>query len=485
MDYKNESGLSREAAIGYRLSLRECIFGDGGFYRQVAAIAVPIVIQSTLTNVVSLLDNVMVGRVGTLPMSAVAIVNQLFFVFNLAVFGAVSGAGIYTTQYFGKGDEEGVRYTMRYKLLVTAAIFVGAVALFLTAGENLIDLYIAKETPAADRLITLELGRQYLFIMLVGLAPFVITQCYSGTMRESGQTVLPMAASIVSMAMNFVLNLLLIFGYLGFPRLGVAGAAIATVISRFAECAIVVLIGNARKRQYSFLTGLYRGFKIPRELFFRFLTKSMPLLLNESMFSLGKAALLQSYSYRGIEVVAAFNISATISQLFRVGMMSMGNATSIIIGQELGANRLVNARRSAWRMSSLSIMVCAVLGAGLYAIAPIVPRLYNTEPDIQALAVSFIRISALIIPIDAYANVTYFTLRAGGLMFITILFDSFFVWAATVTTAFGLTRFTSLSIITIFAAVSSLEILKFIIGFIFMKHGGWVRNIVSEPEPQE
>ena len=478
----NETGLSREAAVRYRLSLRECIFGDAGFYRQVAAIAVPIVIQSTLTNVVSLLDNVMVGRVGTLPMSAVAIVNQLFFVFNLAVFGAVSGAGIYTTQYFGKGDEDGVRYTIRYKLLATAAIFIGAVVLFLTAGEKLIDLYIAKETPAADRLVTLALGKQYLYIMLVGLGPFVMSQCYGSTLRESGQTVLPMTASIVSMAMNFVLNLLLIFGYLGFPRLGVAGAAIATVISRFAECAIVIVFGHTRKEQYPFLTGIYRGFRIPGELFARFMTKSLPLLLNESMFSLGKAALLQSYSFRGIEVVAAFNICATVSQLFRVGLMSMGNATSIMIGQELGADRLVNARRSAWRLSSLSIAVCALLGAALFAIAPVVPRFYNTAAEIQKLAVSFIRISALIIPIDAYVNVTYFTLRAGGLMFITILFDSFFVWAATVTTAFALTRFTTLPIITIFAVVSSLEILKFIIGFAFMKHGGWVRNIVAGSE---
>ena len=481
MDQINEFGLPARKAVKYPLTLRECILGDREFYRRIGIIVLPIVVQNTLSNVVSLLDNVMVGRVGTLPMSAVTIVNQLFFVFQLSIFGAISGAGIYTTQYFGRGDNEGARYTIRYKLVVVAVILLLTITLFLTAGEALIGLYIANDTPAPDAAATIGYAKQYLMVMLVGLVPFAVTQCYSSTLRESGQTVLPMTASMISMAVNFVLNLLLIFGYLGFPRLGVVGAAVATVISRFVECIIVVTFAHTRKERYPFFDGLYRGFRIPRELFGKFLTKSMPLLLNETLFSLGRAALLQSYSYRGIDVVAAFNICATVSQLFRVGLISLGNATGIVVGQELGADRLVNARRTAWRMASLSVFVCAVLGAVLYAVSPIIPGIYNTEAEIQSLATSFIKIQAIILPLDAYTNATYFTLRSGGLMLITILFDSCFVWAVSVTAAFCLTRFTALPIITVYAIVNMLELIKATIGFAFMKHGTWVRNMVADP----
>lgn len=481
MERKDEIGLTREEAIRYKLTLRECLIGEKNFYRRVGHVVLPIVVQNTLSNVVSLLDNVMVGQVGTLPMSAVAIVNQLLFVFYLCIFGAIAGAGIYTTQYFGKGDYEGVRITTRYKLVVAFVLCAGAILLFVTAGEQLIGLYIAKDTVPADRLTTMSYARQYLSVMLIGLVPFSLTQCYAGTLRESGHTVLPMASGMISMAVNFVFNLLLIFGYLGFPRLGVVGAAVATVISRFAECAIVVITTHLKRKQYPFFSGLYRHFRIPGGMIPKLLSKSLPLLLNESLWSLGQAALLQSYSIRGIEVIAAMNICNTISMLFNEGFISLGSATAIVVGQELGANRLVNARRTAWRMSALSIFVCILLGIALFAVSPLVPGIYNTEPEIRALASAFIRISALVMPITAYLNVAYFTLRAGGRTLITFVFDSCFVWAVSVPAAFCLAHFTTLPVITVYAIVLLLDLIKDGLGFGFMKHGGWVRNMVADP----
>ncbi len=480
METKAEWNLSREEAIRYKLTFRECVLGEKDFYRRVGIVVLPIVVQNTLSNVVSLLDNVMVGQVGTLPMSAVAIVNQLLFVFYLCIFGAIAGAGIYTTQYFGKGDYDGVRFTTRYKLVVAFVLCLGAILLFLTAGEELIGLYIAEDTIPSDRLETLSYAKQYLNIMLIGLVPFSLTQCYAGTLRESGQTVLPMVSGMISMGVNFLFNLLLIFGYLGFPKLGVVGAAVATVISRFTECMIVVLFAHLKGKQYSFFRGLYRNFRIPREMIPKLLSKSLPLLLNESLWSLGQAALLQSYSVRGIEVVAAMNICSTISLLFNEGFISLGSATSIVVGQELGANRLVNARRTAWRMAALSIFVCILLGAVLFALYPLVPNIYNTEPEIRTLASAFIRIVALVMPITAYLNVAYFTLRAGGRTLITFLFDSCFVWVVSVPAAFVLAHFTTLPVITVYAVVLLLDLIKDALGFGLMKQGGWVRNMVAD-----
>lgn len=138
-----------------KLTLRECIFGDKNFYRHVLAVVLPIIVQNTLTNVVSLLDNVMVGQVGTLPMSGVAIVGQLIFVYNLAIWGSTSGAGLFGAQYFGSGDMEGVRHTFRFKLLVASIITVGGMLLFGFAGKSLIGAYIAADTAPADAAATL------------------------------------------------------------------------------------------------------------------------------------------------------------------------------------------------------------------------------------------------------------------------------------------------------------------------------------------
>ncbi len=474
-----EYGLTAKEAIAVRLSLKECLIGEPSFYRKVAMVVIPMIIQNTLSNVVGLLDNVMVGQVGTLAMSSVAIVNQLMFVFMLCVWGALAGAGIYGTQFFGKGDYNGVRITMRFKFCIAMLLSVIYIAVFFIFGEKLVSLYIASGTPIDEAMQTLWLADQYLRIMLIGLIPFSITQVYSGTLRESGKTTLPMIASMIAMLVNFIFNLLLIFGYLGFPRLGVIGAAIATVISRFVEMGIVVFFSHKNKIKYAFLKGLYSEFNIPLNMVWPILTKTLPLLANEFMWSMGQATLLQSYSVRGIEVIAAMNIANTIAQIFNEVFLSLGNSTSIIVGQELGADRLVNARRSSWRMASLSIGSCLVMGTLLFIVSPVIPQIYNTEAEIRILATSLIHVIAFCMPINSFANVSYFTLRSGGKTVITFFFDSCFVWIVNVPAARFLAYQTSLPVFQVYFIVCSLELIKCIIGFVLVKKGVWVRNIVK------
>lgn len=470
---------NRQEAIKYRFTLRECLFGDAVFYRRVAMVVLPMIIQNTLSNIVGLLDNVMVGQVGTLPMSSVAIVNQILFVFYLCIWGSLAGAGIFSTQFFGKGDMDGVRYAIRFKLLTAITIFTIAVIVLYSFGPDLVSLYISSDTPDADRAATLGYCIAYLNIMLVGLLPFSLTQVYASAMRESGRTTLPMVASMVAMGVNFVFNALLIFGLLFFPKMGVLGAATATVISRFTELFIVVAGAHRRESAYGFFHGLYRKFRIPGSLVMPILTRSLPLLCNEFLWSVAQATLLQAYSIRGIAVIAAMNISGTISQIFNEVFLSIGNSAGIIVGQELGADRLVSARRTAWRMASLSIMSTFVMGALLAIAAPFIPQIYNTEPEIRTLATRFIWVVAACMPINAYANVSYFTMRSGGKTAITFLFDSCFSWAVSVPAAYVLSRFTALPALSVFMIINMLEIIKCIIGFCLVRSGVWVRNIVK------
>ena len=180
--------------------------GDRAFYRHVLTVAIPIIIQNAITNFVSLLDNIMVGQIGTLEMSGVSIANQLLFVFNLVAFGVSTGTGIFTAQYFGCNDQEGVRHTMRFKLMI-AILFSGLfIAAFWLWDDVLIRLFLTGEGSAADAAAILDFGKEYLLIMLLGLLPFALNSAYASTLRECGETMIPMIASFAAMFCNLFLR---------------------------------------------------------------------------------------------------------------------------------------------------------------------------------------------------------------------------------------------------------------------------------------
>lgn len=237
--------------------------GNRAFYRRVIAVALPIVIQNGIANFVSLLDNIMVGRIGTLQMSGVSIVNQLIFVFNLCVFGATSGAGIFTAQFHGKGDIKGVRHTFRFKILIGVLVSLLGIGVFLLLGQPLIRQFLSGEGDRAHAAKILDYGWDYLLYILFGLPAFAISNAYASTLRESGETVVPMLASTTAVFVNLVLNWVLIFGHWGFAAMGVQGAAMATVISRYAELAIVMLWTHLHPSKMPFIRGAFRSFHIP------------------------------------------------------------------------------------------------------------------------------------------------------------------------------------------------------------------------------
>ncbi len=454
--------------------------GDKAFYRRVLTIAIPIVIQNGITNFVSLLDNIMVGQVGTLQMSGVSIANQLLFIFNLTVFGACGGAGIFTAQFFGRGDHTGVRYTFRYKYLVCLLLSLAGIGIFLGGGESLLGLYLQGEGNAADALQTLRYGISYLKIMLWGLIPFAITTAYSGTLRETGQTVVPMAAGVSAVAVNLVLNYILIFGHFGFPAMGAEGAAIATVVSRYVELAIVAGWTHLHQKAAPFIIGAYRSLHIPKQLLWNISKKGVPLMLNEFLWSTGVAMLNQCYSTCSLDVVPALNIASTIQNLTNVTNLALANAVGIIMGQMLGSGKSRSeVEDTNKKLFGLSVFFGFVFGGVLMALSGAFPMLYNTTDTIRHLGSSLIRITALLMPVMAYSLTAYFTLRSGGQAFITFLFDSCFMWVCAVSLAFCLSRFTTLTILPLYAICQGTELIKCVIGTWLVKKGFWIKNLTQ------
>ena len=315
--------------------------------------------------------------------------------------------------------------------------------------------------------------------MLIGLPPFMMVQVYASTLRECGQTVLPMKAGVVAVFVNLILNYILIYGKFGFPTLGVQGAALATIISRYVEAAIVLIHTHRHKTENPFVNGLYASLKVPGALTGKILVKGSPLLFNETLWAAGMAMLAQCYSVRGLNVVAALNISNTINNVFNIVFIALGDSVAIIVGQLLGAGKMAEARDTDNKMIAFSVFCCTCVAAVMLLMAPFFPMLYNTNAEARELAKYFIMITAIFMPQNAFLHASYFTLRSGGKTIITFLFDSVFIWCISVTIAFTLSHFTTLPVIAIYTLVQIGDWIKCLIGFILVKKGVWLQNIVA------
>lgn len=456
----------------------QTFIGDKAFYRRLIRLMLPIMVQNGITNFVNMLDNIMIGAVGTAEMTGVALTNQLIFVFNLCIFGAVSGAGIFATQFFGSGDYEGVRHTFRFKILFCGLITLLGIGLLFFQGENLLQLYMQGEQGVTDAAATMRCAKSYLAIMMIGLLPFTAVQCYSSTLRESANPTPPMVAGVVAVLVNLVFNYVLIFGKFGAPALGVNGAAIATVLSRFVELAIVVIWTHTSKT-FAFIKGVYKSLYVPRELVGKLFIKGLPLMINETLWASGIAVINQCYSTRGLDAVAAGNISQTFWNVFAIAYMAVGNAVGILIGQLLGAGKLKEAKESSTKMIAFSFMIAIGVGIVYSICAEYIPYAYNTEPEIRTLATRLMQITAIAMPFEALTHASYFTLRSGGKMAITMVFDSGFMWGINVLLGVVLSRFTDISFVWLFTCLQLTVVLKSLFGILLVKKGSWVRNITT------
>lgn len=450
------------------------------YYKRMITIAFPIMIQNGVTNFVNMLDNIMVGQVGTLQMTSVSIVNQLIFVFNLCIFGALSGAGIFTAQFYGKKDDEGVKNTLQFKIVSAIILTLAGLAVFILFGDNLISAYIQSDSDPQDIALVASYSKSYLNIMLWGNLPFAIASAYASTMRETNDRVIPMISTVTAVFINLILNYILIFGHFGAPEMGIEGAAIATVIARFVECGILMVWGHTHKKKYPFLKRVVSKTTLTKEQIKKIIIVSTPLLINEGLWSMGMAFLNQCYSVRGLSVVAAINIVNTLNNVFNVAFIAFGSAIGIILSQMLGAGKKDEAAKSGPRMIFFATSVVLGFAVVMMCFSRLFPGIYNTEQEVKDLASTIIIVIAAFMPVQAFTNACYFTLRSGGKTFITFLFDSGFVWMVSVPLAFCLSRFTEVPIVPLYITVLSADIIKCILGYAFVHKGVWLNTVVDD-----
>lgn len=456
------------------------LMGDKAFYKMTFTVAVPIMLQNFITNLVNMLDNLMVGSVGTEQMTGVSVVNQLVFIFNLAIFGAISGVGIFTAQFYGKRDNEGIRHTLRYKIYICIVLFLAGLGIFIFFGENLISLFMHESGDGVDIAATMGYAKEYLGIILIGLFPFAVANAFAGTLRETGDTVTPMSTGLIAVIVNCVFNYLLIFDKIGIHFLaGVKGAAAATVLSRYVECIILIVYAvHKRKTKFPYVRYLFDSFKIPSELTASVAKKALPIFCNEVLWSTGMSLLSVAYSLHGPMVVAGYSIASTVNNLFMIAFISMGSSIGIIAGKLLGAGKHKDAVDAVNKLIVFSLLLSIVMGVLLFTVGAVIPSFYSeTDEAAKELAVYFIRVFACIMWMDSIANAAYFTLRSGGKTFITFLFDSGALWLLSVPAAF-LLYYAGLSIHLVFPIVQAIGIVKVILGLTLVLKKVWVKTII-------
>ncbi|MCR5618352.1 MAG: MATE family efflux transporter [Clostridiales bacterium] len=461
------------------LNLKKYI-GDAAFYKMVLFITLPIMLQNALTSVVGLLDNVMVGQMGTNEMTGVSVANNLLFVYLIICFGAVSGAGIFSAQFFGKGDHKGMAAAFRMKLYICVVITLISILIFLYFGKDLISLYMHEsDDQIGDVVAASKASWNYLLIMLAGLPFLGISMCYSSTVRECGVTVPPMIAGIISVLVDLVLNYLLIFGKFGFPELGVQGAAIATVISRVTDCTINVVYTHIRAGRFLFIKHAYKTFKVSVSLLKSITFKGLPLVINEGLWVLSITVASQCYSRRGISAVAALSIDSSISNVFNIFFIAMGSAVAIIVGQMLGANKIEEAKETTRKLVFTTFVICVATSLVMACCSGFFPEFYQTEPEVKSIAIKLILVHSCFIPFYGICNSAYFAIRSGGKTWLTFIFDSGIQWVLFVPIAYLLSHLTDLNVILLFACANCSDILKTLIALVFLKKIRWAQNIVE------
>jgi putative MATE family efflux protein len=449
--------------------------GDKAFYKSLIAVTAPLVLQQLLTSSVQLVDNVMVGTLGDEVLGSVAVVNQLYFVVMLIMFGTIGGAGILTSQYHGAKNIDRLKQTFRFKVLAGLVLASLAWLLFTFFGEALISLF-AKED------VTIQSGLDYLAIARWSAFPFAVNIAISSSFRETGITKPLLYISIVAILSNAFFNYLLIFGHFGFPELGVVGAAIATFIARLIELGLtlVLLAKSGELLRFSLPT----IFHIETDVMKKIIKMARPLMINEALWSLGQTMFFLAYSTRGETALSAMSVSSTISQLVFVTFGAIGTGVSVLVGKTLGSGQLEMAKDNARKMIAFGVLFSLFAGVLLFIASFFVLDIYQVSEEAKTIARFCIRVNSVFIAVYAFNVAMYFTLRSGGDIKSTLQMDSGFMWVVMVPVAMVLAYFTTMSVTLMFLIIQSLDIPKAFFAVNRYKKGLWVKNLALDHAPE-
>lgn len=442
---------------------------DETFYKKLAAIAVPIMMQNLITFGVSMMDTLMLGRLGEVQMSAAALANQLFYMLMIIGFGIANGSNVLIAQYWGRGDTENIRriLSVMYKVVLAVGILFSAVALL--APGAVMSFFTTDEAVISE-------GIKYLKIMGWVAILYAMTTSTACMFRSVGSVTIAVLVNATSLVVNTSLNWVLIFGNLGFPAMGISGAALATAISRALEFIIMMT--------YLFVKDQKIGFRLKHLLGWdgqiarRFARTAVPVVFNEMLWSTGAITVTMIIGRMGTEFVAANSIYSVVNQLATVAIIGLSNAAAAVIGHTIGEGEPIKAQERAKTLLAMGLCIGVVASAIVFLARPIVINFYNVSDVTKGYAYDIMGVGSLVIVFLSLSSVSMMgVLRGGGDVKFVLFMDVFFMWAVAIPLGYTAGLIWKLPVLVVYLILRCDEILKSIFACIRVLRGRWVRDV--------
>ncbi|MDA3899134.1 MAG: MATE family efflux transporter [Spirochaetes bacterium] len=444
---------------------------DEFFLPRMLALATPILLQNLLSSSLNFIDVFMIGRLGEVSVAAVGSANQFFFIYLMLVFGLASGSAIFTAQYWGRKDIVNIRAIMGIGLTLTMGISFLFTSGTLVFPELIISLF-------SNDSAVVKLGGDYLRIISLSFLVMSLSISFSVVLRSTENVLYPMAASITGILLNTGLNYLLIFGHFGFPRLGVVGAAYATLISRCVEMIIVVSLTYLRQLPAAAdLTDLFRFTSVQVK---RYLGKAMPVVLQSVGWAGGYSVYTMIYGHISTESLAAFSIAGSVERICLIFFTGVGSACSIMVGNRIGAGEEERARDYAANFLFIGILISIVISITLFLLRHIIVGIYNLSDLSQVYMLGILMVMSAIMWAKACNIIFHMGIfKAGGDTLFSMFVDVGGVWLIGVPIALVAGFYFKLPVHLIVACLTIEELVKVSVGFKRFLSGHWLNNLVD------
>ncbi len=459
-----------------KLNGKTSLFGPPRFYRTSLAIALPVMAQLLIQNMVSLIDNFMVAGLGDIKMSGVNVSGQVNFIYLVLIGALCSSGGIFMSQYNGAHDSEGMRQTFRFKLIVcllTGAIYT---ALCLTIPEKLVSFMVRGNTQSGP---IIEQGAAYMRIIAYTWIPTAISTVIGSSLRETGNVKPPLVISVIATVVNTFFNWLFIYGNLGAPRLEVTGAAVATIIARVVEAGIFIIYFYRVKP--AFFIRLASLFRISLNFFGSIFSRSVLILISELTWVITETVTTALYNSRGgADIVSGMAAGFAIANLFFVCFNGIYVSTGVVLGGTLGADNLKEAKKQAkWLLSGAVLFGIAAGVMGCFTTL-LIPLVYgNLSYAARNISRGLVLISAVYMPVWAFVNTQFAISRTGGDTVMGVAVDVSVNALLFLPGMFLLTFFTSLGPVEMYAIVKLSDFVKIAIAAVWLRKERWLKNLTA------
>ena len=456
------------------------LFGPGKFYRGALAIAVPIMLQQLIQSLVSLVDNFMVSGLGDVCMSGVNVAGQVLFVFMVFLNAICMSGGIFMTQFFGAKDREGMGQAFRFKLAMGLAAFLPYLLVCLVFPRQVLSLMLIGNTQAE---LILDQAVPYIRIMFFIGLPMTASICVASSLREMGKVKTPLVVTVIATLVNTLFNWLLIYGNLGFPRLGVRGAALATVIARTVEFMLFAAVYVRTKPDFAIRPADF--WKIDGALFRDILKKGALVLFCEMVWVLSETVTTALYNGRGgAEVVSGMASGFAIANLYFVAFGGVYSATGVILGKTLGEGDLDAARREkTWLLSGAAVFGVLMTGFG-FATTLLIPVVFGRLSE-GAIGIcrSMVVLMSLLMPVWLYMNTQQAVARAGGDTKMGAYTDAALTLAVMLPMVFLLALYTDVGPVAMYCGVKLVDVVKMVVFHFWLKKEKWLNNLTVRSAP--